>query len=84
MLSLHPELFARAVALSAELIPPLKKGLQNNTSVMLTAEQFKALRYLLFDLRSKASPQLENVIDFVLKKLNSEKFLKTVGVTVIR
>jgi hypothetical protein len=84
MLSLHPELFARSASLSAELIPPLKKGLQNNTRVMLTGEQFKELRYFLLDIRSEASPRLKTAISYVLKKLNSEKFLKTVGVTVIR
>ena len=82
MLSLHPELFARAAALSAELIPRLQKGLQNNTSVTLTAEQFQALRSLLADVRNEASPRLKNAIDFVLRKLNSENFLKTIGITV--
>ena len=83
MLSLHPQLFARAAALSKELIPRLQKGLQNNTSVTLAAEQFHALRSLLSDVRNEASPRLKNTVDFVLRKLNSENFLKTIGVTVI-
>jgi hypothetical protein len=82
MLSLHPELFERAAALSKELIPRLQKGLQNNTGVTLAAEQFQALRSLLSDVRNQASPLLKNAIDFVLRKLNSENFLKTIGITV--
>jgi hypothetical protein len=84
MLSLQPELFARAAALAVELIPPLQKGLQHNTDVMLTSEQFQALRHLFLDIRNEASPRLKNAIDVVLKKLNSGKFLKTIGVTIIR
>ena len=84
MLSLQPELFARAAAISAELIPPLQKGLQNNTGILLTRKQLQALRYLLLDVKNEASPRFKNAIDFILKKLNSEKFLKTIGVTVIR
>ena len=84
LLSLQPELFARAAAISAELIPSLQKGLQNNTGILLTRKQLQALRHLLLDVKNEASPRFKNAIDFILKKLNSEKFLKTIGVTVIR
>jgi hypothetical protein len=84
MLSLHPKLFVRAAALSAELIAPLQKGLQKDSSVMLTADQFKRLRSLLAELRNEASPRLKKALDLVLKEISSKQSLKTIGITVIR
>jgi hypothetical protein len=82
VLTAHPALSVKAAALAKELIPSLQSGLQNNSAIVLTGDQYNRMLDILRGIREKSSPRLAGAITFVLKKLASPEQLEKTGVLV--